>query len=114
MAPDLCSNLHQLRHALLAARDRGRVVVEFTEGPSTDLTPATARLLGDAMLSLVNLPPLGPHWRETDAVRAREIMAAVLHEDLESQASRVPQKVAYRLADRVLALFESQAAVYLT
>lgn len=88
-------------------------MVEFTDGPSGDLTVATARLLGDAMLSLTNLPPMGPHWRQVDPTRAREIMAAVLYEDLQAETNQVPRKVAYRLADRMLAQFQDNA-IYLS
>ena len=113
MTPETCVQLHQLRHAVLGARDRGRVVIEFTDGPGSDFDANAARLLVDAMLALVNLPPLGPHWRKTTEARAREIMAAVLHEDLESMRTRVPAKVAVTLANRVLSQFTSDA-VYLT
>jgi len=113
MNAETCLKLHQLRHALLASRDRGLVMVEFTDGPSGELTIATARMLGDAMLSLVNVPVMGPHWRQVERMRACDIIAAVLHEDLETQAPRVPQKVAYSLANRVMGFFPGEA-IYLT
>jgi hypothetical protein len=107
MTPDRSLMLHVLRHALLGARDRGRVIVEFSDGPGPDaLQPEFARRLADVMLALVNLPTLGPHWRAIDRERAREVLALVLHEDLEQEVARVPRKIAYTLADRVLAAFE--------
>ncbi len=107
MTPDRALMLHVLRHALLGVRDGGRVIAEFTDGPGPDaLEPDIGRRLADIMLALVNLPPLGLHWRIIDRDRAREVVAMVLHEDLETEATRIPRKVAYNMADRVLAAFD--------
>lgn len=113
MAPDLCLQLHTLRRDVLGARDRGRVVIEFEAGPQVPVDLPTARHLADAMLALVNLPMLGPHWREATAEHAGEIIATVLHEDLETGRPRVATDVADALTERVLALFGGPA-IYLT
>jgi len=100
--------LHVLRHALLGVRDGGRVIAEFTDGPGPDaLEPDIGKRLADIMLALVNLPPLGTQWRMVDRDRARDVVAMVLHEDLEQEVARIPRKVAYNMADRVLAAFDN-------
>lgn len=109
MTPDRALMLHVLRHALLGARDRGRVIAEFSDGPGPDaLEPGFGRRLADVMLALVNLPTLGPHWRSIDRDRAHATLAAVLHEDLEQEVPRLSQKLANTLADRVFAAFEGE------
>jgi hypothetical protein len=113
MTAEQLFDLHRLRHAILGARDNGRVIVEFTDGPDAAVDENVARHLADAMLALVNLPVLGPHWRIIDKPRAAEVMAAVLHEDLERQTTRVPQKLAIDLAGRMLEAFAG-ASICLT
>ena len=112
MTGEQCLQLQSIRTAILGARDRGRVVIEFIDGPQMPVDLPTARHIADSMLALVNLPLLGMHWRESSAEHARDIMATVLHEDLETEQSSVPRAVAVKLADRVLALFKE--AIFLT
>jgi hypothetical protein len=97
--------LHALRRDVLGSRDRGRVIIEFMEGPQSPIDLPTAHRLADSMLALVNLPLLGPHWREATAEHAAEIIAVVLHEDLETERTHVDADVAIELAERVLAMF---------
>ncbi|HEV7301726.1 MAG TPA: hypothetical protein VGN72_20485 [Tepidisphaeraceae bacterium] len=112
MTPELCLRLHSIRHAVLGARDRGRVVIEFSAGPQVPVDFPTAQRLADGMLALVNLPLLGLHWRESSRDHATDIITTVLHEDLETERSSVPRNVAAALTDRVLSLFND--AIFLT
>jgi hypothetical protein len=114
MTPDQALKLHQLRHAVLGARDRGRVVIEFTDGPGASVDESSARHLADAMLALANLPVLGPPRRARATNPAPPPKAAVLHEDLETHSARVPQKVALDLVRRVFDAFGDAPVIYLT
>jgi hypothetical protein len=99
-----CFELHSLRREVLSARDRGRVVIEFADGvPVTNLVEA--RQMADQMISLVNLPKLGPHWFQVDRDRAANIITAVLHWDLETSRPRVPLSMATKLTEKILNQF---------
>jgi len=112
MDPTLCVQLHHLRREVMAARATGRVVIEFADGvPVT--TAAEARQVADGMVALVNLPQLGPHWHETDRMRAAAILMAVLHWDLERFTPLVPVPEAAALAGKVFGSFPDDA-IYLT
>jgi hypothetical protein len=107
-----CLELHYLRREVMASRDSGRVIIEFSDGvPVT--TPTEARQQADGMIAMVNLPLLGPHWFEADRERAGAIITAVLHLDLETLKPRVPQRMANELTERILAQFKGQV-MYLT
>lgn len=93
--------LHGLRREILASRRRGRVIVEFDDGvPYT--TAADARLIADQLISMVNLPMMGPHWVTVDRARTAEIITAVLHWDLQAFRQRVPEAEALELTERFL------------
>jgi hypothetical protein len=108
MDAERCVQLHLLRREVLSARDRGRVVIEFADGASvTNL--AEARQMADQMISLVNLPKLGPHWFQADRDRAANIITAVLHWDLETSRPRVPFSQATKLTEEILNHFPSDS-----
>jgi hypothetical protein len=112
MDPTLAHSLHYLRREVMAARTSGRVVIEFADGEDVqDL--AGARLLADEMVSLVNLPLLGPHWFECDRLRAASILMAILHWDLETFQPRVPEEEAAALTGRIFGYFPDEA-IFLT
>ena len=113
MTADLFQKLHVLRRDVLGARDCGRVVIEFEGGPQVPVDLPTARQLADSMLAVVDLPLLGSHGREASADHAGEIIATVLHEDLETGRSHVAADVALDLAERVLAMFPAES-IFLT
>lgn len=112
MDASLCQSLHQLRREVLAARQTGRVVIEFADGaPITQV--AQARQLADAMIALVNLPLLGPHWFEVDRLRAASILMAILHWDLETFQALVPERQAAELTGQIFGHFPDDA-IFLT
>jgi hypothetical protein len=113
MTPQQHVQLHQLRHAILGARDRGRVVVEFMEGPGGSVDANSAGHLADALLALCNLPVLGPHWRQVNRPRAGEVLMMILHEDLERESPSAPLTVARKLVDRLMEQFPPDA-IFLT
>lgn len=99
-----CLDLHYLRREILSAHNRGRVVIEFSDGmPAENL--AEARQMADGMIALVNLPLLGPHWYPCDRDRAAEILTQVLHWDLETLTPRVPEEQAKQLTAKLLEQF---------
>jgi hypothetical protein len=103
-----CLELHHLRREILSATDHGQIVIEFADGaPITQLSEA--RQMADAMIALVNLPMLGPHWHQIDRARAAVILAAVLHWDLETFRARMPEEIAADLASKILAHFPDDA-----
>jgi hypothetical protein len=106
-----CLILHQLRREMLSARTRGRVVVEFDDGVATT-EPAETRAIADNLITLVNLPRLGPHWFMVDPQRAAAIITAVLHWDLETQLQRVPEQRAHELTERFLSQFGGDAVCW--
>jgi hypothetical protein len=108
MDPALYHSLHDLRREVMAARITGRVVIEFADGvPIENLSDA--RHAADAMLALVNLPLLGPHWFAVDRIRAASILMAVLHWDLETFTPRVPERQAAELAGKIFGRFPDDA-----
>ena len=112
MDASVCLDLHYLRREVLAARRRGRVIVEFTDGDEVE-NDNEARVLADEMIALVNLPTLGPHWFAADKARATDIIVHVLQKDLESLDDTVPEPWARDLASRLVELFGAKAR-YLT
>lgn len=108
MDPRQCLTLHQLRREMLSARSRGRVIVEFDDGVS-GAEPDETRSVADSLITLVNLPRLGPHWFDATRQRAAEIITAVLHWDLETLLQRVPEPQAHRLTESFLAQFSADA-----
>jgi hypothetical protein len=100
--------LHYLRHEVLAARDRGQVVIEFSDGAQV-LDIHDARLLADGLISLVNMPTLGPHWFPVDRPRAASILMAVLHFDLETFEPHVPEREAAALTGKIFGHFPDDA-----
>jgi hypothetical protein len=112
MDAQLYKPLHDLRREVMAARVTGRVVVEFDDGVAAE-SVAEARHVADAMVAMVNLPRLGPHWFDTDRLRAASILMAVLHWDLETFSPLVPEAEAAALLGRVFGFFPDDA-VYLT
>jgi hypothetical protein len=108
MEPSLCLSLHHLRREVMAARTTGRVVIEFSDGEKAR-DVAAARMLADEMISLVNLPLLGPHWFLCDRLRAASILMAILHWDLETFQPRVPEKEAAALAGKIFGHFPDDA-----
>jgi hypothetical protein len=114
MTTDVCHTLHHLRREVLVARDRGRVTIEFADGPGagpTGVDLATARLAADEMLALVNLPRLGRHWWQVERPWAVEVLAVVLHLDLETLRSAAPQREAHALAETILSHFDDRAVL---
>jgi hypothetical protein len=112
MDPAVCHSLHYLRREVLAARDTGRVIIEFTDGMHIgDINDA--RQLADGMVALVNLPTLGPHWFKADRIRAASILMAILHWDLEAFTARVPERVAAELTGKIFGHFPDDA-IFLT
>jgi hypothetical protein len=108
MDPALAQSLHYLRREVLAARDTGRVIIEFNDGMHIgDLNDA--RQLANGMVALVNLPTLGPHWHKADRLRAASILMAILHWDLESFSTRVPERIAAELAGKIFGYFPDNA-----
>lgn len=103
--------LHHLRRELMSARTRGRVVVEFDDG-AADATEVESRQVADSLLSLVNLPRLGPHWVAVERDRARDIIAAVLHWDLETMQSFVAEPEALALAESFLTQFPGRSTYW--
>ena len=108
MDASLYRPLHEVRREVLAARVTGRVVIEFADGAAA-ADVAEARHAADAMLALVNLPKLGPHWFQTDRLRAAAILMAVLHWDLETFAPLVPEEAAAALTGKVFGFFPDDA-----
>jgi hypothetical protein len=107
-----CLELHHLRREVMSVRDRGRVVIEFSDGvPIAEL--AEARHVADELIVLVNLQMLGPHWIHVDRERAAAILTAVLHWDLETLRPRVPLVQAALLTEKILGQFPPDA-FYLT
>ncbi|HLL89544.1 MAG TPA: hypothetical protein VK324_09590 [Tepidisphaeraceae bacterium] len=113
MDAERCLTLHLLRREVLVARDRGRVVIEFSDGAGEATDVRTARLLADELLAVVNLPLLGRHWWEIDRARAAEVVTTALHWDLETGRPAVPGSQAAALAEKILAQFGDRA-VYLS
>jgi hypothetical protein len=112
MDPSKCLQLHFLRREVLSARDRGRVVIEFSDGaPITNLMEA--RQMADQMIAMVNIPMLGPHWFSADRERAEMIVSAILHRDLETARPRVPLPQATELTEKILGEFPMDS-YYLT
>jgi hypothetical protein len=112
MDPTLCLSLHYLRREVMAARDTGRVIIEFNDGVRVnDLHEA--RHIADSMVALVNLPLLGPHWFAADRLRAASILMAILHWDLETFAPRVPERQAAELTGKIFGHFPDNA-IFLT
>ena len=112
MDPSLCHSLHYLRREVMAARETGRVTIEFSDGePVHDV--AEARQLADEMIALVNLPLLGPHWFATDRIRAAGILMAILHWDMETFSPRVPERQAAALTGKIFGHFPD-SAIFLT
>jgi hypothetical protein len=108
MDPAICQSLHYLRREVMAARDTGRVIIEFNDGvPVENLTEA--RQLADQMVVLVNMPLLGPHWHQADRLRAASILMAILHWDLETFAPRVPERKAAELTGKIFGHFPDNA-----
>ena len=107
-----CLELHHLRREIMSVRDRGRVIIEFSDGvPITQLSEA--RHVADELIVLVNLPMLGPHWIPADRQRAADILTAVLHWDLETLRPRVPVIQAALLTEKIMNQFPDDA-FYLT
>lgn len=103
-----CLELHHLRRELLSSRNHGRVVIEFADGvPLANLNDA--RRMADGMITLVNLPMLGPHWVQCDRSRAATIITEVLRWNLEELSAMLPEEEARGLADKILAQFEGEA-----
>lgn len=107
-----CLELYYLRREVMAARDSGRVVIEFSD--SAEVTNVNeARQMADGMLAMVNLPLLGPHWFVVERERAAAILTAVLHWDLETLRPRVPESQARELTDSILGQFPAHS-IHLT
>jgi hypothetical protein len=112
MDASLCQSLHYLRREVMAARETGRVVIEFADGaPAEDLSQT--RQLADSMIALVNLPLLGPHWFQADRIRAAGILMAILHWDLETFNPRVSERKAAELTGKIFGYF-ADSAMFLT
>src|SRR6266849_10690702 len=104
MDANKCLELHHLRREILSSTDHGQIVIEFADGaPITQLSEA--RQMADAMIALVNLPMLGPHWFQIDRLRAETILSAVLHWDLETFRPRMAEDEAAELTSKILAHF---------
>ena len=112
MEPALCHALHQLRREVMSARDTGRVIIEFNDGIHID-DAMQARQLADQMIALVNMPLLGPHWHQSDRIRAASILMAILHWDLETLSPRVPERKAAELTGKIFGYFPDDA-IFLT
>lgn len=112
MDPTLCHSLHYLRREVMAARDTGRMVIEFADGAAVE-DVSQARQLADSMIALVNLPLLGPHWFPVDRIRAAGILMAILHWDLETFNPRVPERKAAELTGKIFGHFPD-SALFLT
>jgi hypothetical protein len=112
MDPAICQRLHYLRREVMAARDTGRVIIEFADGAATS-DVSQARQLADGMIALVNLPLLGPHWYPADRIRAAAILMAILHWDLETFTARVPETKAAELTGTIFGHFPD-TAIFLT
>jgi hypothetical protein len=108
MEPTVCHSLHYLRREVIAARDTGRVVIEFNDGIAVQ-TVDEARQLADQMIAMVNLPTLGPHWFDVDRIRAAGILMAILHWDMETFAPRVPERKAAELTGKIFGQFPDNA-----
>ena len=94
--------VHGLRREMLASRRRGRVIVEFDDGiPYT--TAADARLAADQMISMVNLPMMGPHWVSVDQGRTDCYYHRRAALGLGTFGQRVPEAEALELTNRFLA-----------
>ena len=52
MDASVCLDLHYLRREVLAARRRGRVIVEFTDGDEVE-NDNEARVLADEMIAML-------------------------------------------------------------
>jgi hypothetical protein len=112
MKAESCLQLHHLRREVLAARDSGRVVIEFADGiEAADINEA--RVVADGLIALVNMPVLGPHWFPVDRIRAASILMAVLHWDLETFEPHVPEREAAALTGKIFGQF-SDDAMFLT
>ncbi len=108
MDAERCLELHHLRREVMAVRDRGRVIIEFSDGvPIAEA--AEARHVADELIVLVNLPMMGPHWVQADRQRAAAILTAVLHWDLETLKPRVPLVQATMLTEKVMGQFPDDA-----
>jgi hypothetical protein len=112
MEAAICQSLHYLRREVMAARETGRVVIEFSDGAAA-VDVSQVRHLADSMLALVNLPLLGPHWFAVDRIRAAAILMAILHWDLETFTPRVPETKAAELAGKIFGHFPD-SAMFLT
>ena len=108
MEPTLCHSLHYLRREVMAARDTGRIIIEFNDGVHI-INMHEARQLADAMIALVNMPLLGPHWYPVDRTRAAGILMAILHWDLETFSPRVPERKAAELTGKIFGHFPDDA-----
>ncbi len=108
MKAEKALQLHHLRREVLAARARGRVVIEFTDGAEA-ANIHQARTLADGMIALVNMPVLGPHWFPVDRIRAAGILMAVLHWDLETFEAYVPEREAAALTGKIFGQFADDA-----